>query len=96
MSRLPNVSLGVVPSDRRMPDFLMTCFSLRDDRLVIVSTFHSEVTTRDPKDVQLYLDTFERFAAVAVYGDAMRALVAGIRDGFLPQQERSQHELLSG
>ncbi|MFE3631302.1 helix-turn-helix domain-containing protein [Streptomyces goshikiensis] len=89
VSRLPNVSLGVVPSDRRMPDFPMTCFSLHDDRLVIVETFHSEVTTRDPKDVQLYLDTFERFAAVAVYGDAMRTLVEGIRDGFLPQQERS-------
>ncbi|MER5362337.1 helix-turn-helix transcriptional regulator [Streptomyces sp. NPDC002785] len=89
VSRLPNVSLGVVPSDRRMPDFPMTCFSLHDDRLVIVETFHSEVTTRDPKDVQLYLDTFERFAAVAVYDDAMRTLVEGIRDGFLPQQERS-------
>ncbi|MFC6983865.1 helix-turn-helix domain-containing protein [Streptomyces cirratus] len=89
VSRLPNVSLGVVPSDRRMPDFPMTCFSLHDDRLVIVETFHSEVTTRDPKDIQIYLDTFGRFAAVAVYGDAMRALVEGIRDGFLPQQERS-------
>ncbi|GGY76355.1 hypothetical protein GCM10010327_02860 [Streptomyces nitrosporeus] len=89
VSRLPNVSLGLVPSDRRMPDFPMTCFSLHDDRLVIVETFHSEVTTRDPKDVQLYLDTFERFSAVAVYGDAMRALVEGARDGFLPQRESS-------
>ncbi|MBT2386951.1 helix-turn-helix domain-containing protein [Streptomyces sp. ISL-11] len=88
VSRLPNVSLGVVPAERRMPDFPMTCFSLHDDRIVIVETFHSEVTTRDPKDVQLYLDTFDRFAAVAVYGDDMKALVEGIRDGFLPQRER--------
>ncbi|MEU6731948.1 helix-turn-helix transcriptional regulator [Streptomyces physcomitrii] len=86
VGRLPNVSLGVVPSDRRMPDFAMTCFSLHDDRLVIVETFHSEVTTRDPKDIGLYLDTFERFASVAVYGEAMRALVESIRDGFLPRQ----------
>ncbi|WP_263169986.1 hypothetical protein [Streptomyces sp. SCSIO ZS0520] len=64
----------------------MTCFSRHDDRLVIVETFHSEVTTRDPKDIGLYLDTFERFAAVAVYGDAMRALIESIRDGFLPRQ----------
>ncbi|MEU8624221.1 helix-turn-helix transcriptional regulator [Streptomyces sp. NPDC048669] len=84
VSRIPNVSLGVLPSDRRMPDFPMTCFSLHDDQLVIVETFHSEVTTRDPKDIQVYLDTFERFAAVAVYDDAMRTLVEGIRDGFLP------------
>jgi transcriptional regulator with XRE-family HTH domain len=87
LSRLPNVSLGVVPVGPRMPDFPMTCFSAHDDRLVIAETFHSEVTTRDPKDVELYLDVFERFAAVAVYGDPMRALVEGIRDGFLPQQE---------
>ncbi|MYV92099.1 helix-turn-helix domain-containing protein [Streptomyces sp. SID1034] len=87
VSRLPNVSLGVVPMGRRMPDFPMTCFSLHDDRLVIVETFHAEVTTRDPKDVLLYRDTFERFEAVAVRGDAMRALVERVRDGFLSQQE---------
>ncbi|MFJ2215904.1 helix-turn-helix domain-containing protein [Streptomyces sp. NPDC087864] len=89
VSRLPNVSLGVVPNGRRMPDFPMTCFSMHDDRLVIVETFHSEVTTRDPKDVQVYADTFERFATVAVYREAMTALVEGVRDEFLRQQERS-------
>lgn len=71
-----------------MPDFPMTCFSLHDDRLVIAETFHSEVTTRDPKDVQIYVDTFERFAEVALYGDEMRAVVEAIRDEFLRQQER--------
>ncbi|WP_308436981.1 helix-turn-helix domain-containing protein [Streptomyces finlayi] len=87
LSRLPNLSVGVVPLTGRMPDFPMTCFSLHDDRLVIVETFHSEVTTRDPKDVETYVDTFERFASVALYGDDMRTLVESIRDGFLPQQE---------
>lgn len=87
LSRLPNVSIGVMPLNTRMPDFPMTCFSLHDDRLVIVETFHSELTTRDPKDIQTYVDTFERFAAVALYDNAMRALVTVIRDGFLPQQE---------
>jgi len=67
----------------------MTCFSLHDDRLVIIETFHSEVTTRDPKDVRTYIETFESFARVAVYGDRMRVLVENIRDGFLPQQERT-------
>jgi len=37
--------------------------------------------------VQTYVDTFERFAEVALYGDGMRALVEGIRDGFLQQRE---------
>jgi hypothetical protein len=66
----------------------MTCFSIHDDSLVIVETFHSEVTTRDPRDVQTYVDTFDRFAAVALYGDDMRSLVEDIRDEFLRQQER--------
>ncbi|MET8182980.1 Scr1 family TA system antitoxin-like transcriptional regulator [Streptomyces sp. NPDC005336] len=52
LSRLPNVTVGVVPLAGRMPDFPMTCFSVHDDRLVIVETFHSEITTRDPRDVQ--------------------------------------------
>lgn len=66
----------------------MTCFSIHDDRLVIVETFHSEITTRDPRDMQTYVDTFERFAGVALYGDDMRALVESIRDEFLPQEKR--------
>ncbi|MFE4781609.1 helix-turn-helix domain-containing protein [Streptomyces sp. NPDC056716] len=88
LSRLANIRLGIVPQAGKKPDFPMTCFSLHDDRLVIVETFHSEVTTRDPRDVQLYADTFERFAVISVYGDEMRDLVEHIRDGFLPQQER--------
>ncbi|MEV1062471.1 helix-turn-helix transcriptional regulator [Streptomyces sp. NPDC050263] len=89
LSRLPNVTVGVVPLAGRMPDFPMTCFSIHDDRLVIVETFHSEITTRDPRDIQTYVDTFERFADVALFGDDMRALVESIRDEFLPQQERT-------
>ncbi|MER0241309.1 helix-turn-helix transcriptional regulator [Streptomyces sp. HSW2009] len=89
LSRLPNVRLGVVPQTGRKPDFPMTCFSLHDARLVIVETFHSELSTRDPKDVQVYTETFERFAEVAAYGQEMRALVEGIRDDFLPQGERN-------
>jgi hypothetical protein len=87
VSRLPNVSLGVLPLAARMPDFPMTCFSLFDDRLVLVETFHAEVATRDPQDVRLYRDVFERFDAAAVYGEDMRALVESIRDGFLRGRE---------
>lgn len=87
LSRLPNVRIGVVPQAGRKPDFPMTCFSLHDDRLVIVETFHSEVTTRDPRDVELYTETFARFEQVALYGTDMKALVESIRDGFLPEQE---------
>jgi len=87
VSRLPNVSVGVVPVGPRMPDFPMTCFSLHDDRLVIVETFHSEITTTEPKDVQLYAATFDRFSEVALYGDPMRELVEHVRDELLRQQD---------
>jgi transcriptional regulator with XRE-family HTH domain len=87
LSRLPNVTIGVVPLGRQMPNFPMTCFSAHDDRLVIVETFHAEVTTRDPKDVQVYLSTFAQFDAVAVHGNEMRAMVEGIRDEFFREQE---------
>ncbi len=83
LSRLPNVSIGIIPATGRMPDFPMNCFSIHDARLVLIETFHSEITTRDPKDVATYVDVFERFSAVALYGDAMRILTERIRDGFL-------------
>ena len=87
LSRLPHVTIGVVPLVRRMPDFPMTCFSIHDDRLVLVETFHSEVTTRDPRDLQTYVDIFDRFATVALYDAEMHTLVESIRDEFLPQQK---------
>ncbi|MGK4582355.1 helix-turn-helix domain-containing protein [Kitasatospora sp. HPMI-4] len=83
LSRLPNVSIGVLPLARRMPDFPMTCFSLYDDRMVIVETFHSEITTRDPRDIETYVGTFDQFASVAVHGDEARSLIENIRDEFL-------------
>ncbi|MGW2378004.1 helix-turn-helix domain-containing protein [Kitasatospora sp. NPDC001683] len=87
LSRLPNVTIGVLPLAKPMPDFPMTCFSMHDDRLVMVETFHSEITTRDPKDVSLYLSTFSRFDAAALHADDMRSLVEGIRDEFFREQE---------
>ncbi|WP_435650921.1 helix-turn-helix domain-containing protein [Kitasatospora purpeofusca] len=83
LSGLPNVAIGLLPQNARMPDFPMTCFSLHDDRLAIVETFHSEITTRDPKDLKTYRETFDRFAAVSVYDDTMRAAVESIRDEYL-------------
>lgn len=87
LSRLPNVRVDVIPLGQQMPDFPMTCFSAHDDRLVIVETFHSELTTRDPRDISLYLSTHDRFARVALHGDEMRELLGAIRDGFFRTRE---------
>jgi transcriptional regulator with XRE-family HTH domain len=88
LSRLLNIRIGVLPANARMPDFPMTCFSMHDARLVLVETFHAEVTTRDPKDIEVYEKTFDAFADVALYDEEMRDLVATLRDGFLTEQER--------
>lgn len=89
LSRMPNIRIDVLPLAVRMPDFPMTCFSSHDDRLVIVENFHSEITTRDPRDVSLYLETHERFAAASLRDDDMRAFVADLRDEFFPVGESS-------
>ncbi|KUL54785.1 hypothetical protein ADL22_02430 [Streptomyces sp. NRRL F-4489] len=87
LSRLPNVRIGIVPHKGLMPDFPMNCFSLHDDRLVITETFHAEYTTRDPKDISTYAETFDRFAEVALYGAAMRDVAEEIRDELFREQE---------
>jgi hypothetical protein len=86
LSHLPNVNIGIIPLRRTMPDFPMTCFSAHDDRLVIIETFHSEITTRDPQDVELYLSTFARFHSVALHDDEMRHAVALLRDEYFRGQ----------
>ncbi|MEV7777250.1 hypothetical protein [Kitasatospora sp. NPDC088351] len=70
-----------------MPDFPMTCFSMYDDHLAIVETFHSEITTHDPRGVGIYLSKFAAFDAAALYEDDMRALTEGIRDELFQEQE---------
>ncbi|MDT0406961.1 XRE family transcriptional regulator, partial [Streptomyces sp. DSM 41635] len=47
----------------------------------------AEVIATDPRDVSLYVSKFEKFSESAVSGDAMRALIEGIRDEFLREQE---------
>ncbi|BBC95113.1 hypothetical protein HEP81_04115 [Streptomyces griseofuscus] len=55
--------------------------------MVTVETVHAELAVTDPRDVALYIEKFEGFAAAAVSGDAMRSMVEEIRDQFLREQE---------
>ncbi|MEU8775047.1 helix-turn-helix transcriptional regulator [Streptomyces sp. NPDC048606] len=87
VSRLPNVDVRIVPLDRPQTDVPGHSFVIRDDRMVTVETTHAEVVVTDPRDVALYVDKYERFASVATVGDATRARLAEIRDGFLRERE---------
>ncbi|ARF74527.1 transcriptional regulator [Kitasatospora albolonga] len=86
-SRLPSVDVRVVPTNGRKYDIPNHAFAIQDDRAVAVETVHAEVIATDPRDVSLYVSKFEKFSESAVSGDAMRALIEGIRDEFLREQE---------
>ncbi|WP_037655105.1 helix-turn-helix domain-containing protein [Streptomyces achromogenes] len=87
VSRLPGVDLRVVPFSAQQTDIPNHSFSIKDDRMVTVETVHAELAVTDPRDVALYVDKFEGFAAVALSGDVMRGTLEGIRNEFLREQE---------
>ncbi|TDD61711.1 hypothetical protein E1298_45215 [Actinomadura rubrisoli] len=87
LSRLPSVRLEVLPLSVEVDRFATSAFCMFDQRLVTIELFHAEVTTRDPRDVALYLETFNRLSQSALSGQSMRNLLGEIRDEFLPQQE---------
>ncbi|WP_018654031.1 helix-turn-helix domain-containing protein [Actinomadura flavalba] len=89
VSRLSNVSLSVLPMGGPKPDAPTSAFVIFDRRLVTIEIPHAEITTRDPQDIQLYLQKFAGFEQIAVTGEAMRNLVQDIRDETLRERETS-------
>ncbi|OKI09590.1 regulator [Streptomyces sp. CB02923] len=87
MSRFPNIAIGVIPQRGGKPGLPTSAFVLFDARLATVEVPHAEITTTELPDIDLYLRKFQKFERVAVTGDDMRDLVAGIRGDFLRQQE---------
>ncbi|MFF2805709.1 Scr1 family TA system antitoxin-like transcriptional regulator [Streptomyces sp. NPDC058000] len=87
MSRMPNISIGVVPLSAPMTDLPSSSFALFDNRLVIVEIPHAKVTTTEPRDIERYVTKFDGFEQVAVADEGMRTLMEGIRDDFLREQE---------
>ncbi|PZT72118.1 MULTISPECIES: helix-turn-helix domain-containing protein [unclassified Streptomyces] len=87
MSRMPNVSIGVLPLSAPMTDLPSSSFVLFDTNLAIIEIPHAEITTTEARDVELYVNKFAGFEGAAVTGEEMRRFVAGLRDDFLRQQE---------
>jgi hypothetical protein len=78
---LPTVSLGVIPAradrDRAWPVEPFWIFDEEQAEVELVSGF---LTLTKPRDVQLYAETFARFADIAVYGSAARTIVTAAID----------------
>ncbi|MFG2914026.1 helix-turn-helix domain-containing protein [Kitasatospora sp. NPDC048298] len=87
ISRLPNVTLGVVPLPAPKTHLPTCSFVMFDTRLVIVEIPHAEVTTSEPKDIEQYTAKFQGFERTAVTGEKMRSLIENIRNEFLREQE---------
>ncbi|MEV7834782.1 helix-turn-helix transcriptional regulator [Streptomyces subrutilus] len=87
LSRLPSIDIRIVPLAARQRDIANHAFVIRDDRTVTVETVHAEIVVTDPRDVALYVQKFEGFAAMALSGDVMRAMLEAIRDELLREQE---------
>jgi transcriptional regulator with XRE-family HTH domain len=87
LSRLPNIHIGIVPLGPAMPEPPTSSFVLFDARLAIVEIPHCEVTTTEPKDIELYQAKFERLSKVALCDDAMHSHVACLRDEMLQGRE---------
>ncbi|MFG2829224.1 helix-turn-helix domain-containing protein [Streptomyces sp. NPDC048434] len=89
LSRLPNIDIRIVPLSARQQDIANHSFVIRDDRTATIETVHAEIIVTEPRDVALYVHKFKGFASMALAGDAMRAVLESIRDGFLHEQETS-------
>ncbi|WP_017559387.1 Scr1 family TA system antitoxin-like transcriptional regulator [Nocardiopsis baichengensis] len=76
----PYVSLGVVPmrADRgRMP---VEGFWIFDSAQVNVELVSGHLTITQPSEIAMYADTFAELAALALYGERARTLIAAARD----------------
>ncbi|MFF2122833.1 helix-turn-helix domain-containing protein [Kitasatospora sp. NPDC058184] len=82
-SRLPNVTIGIVPLPAPKSQLPTCSFAMFDSRLVIVEIPHAEITTSEPKDIEQYVLKFHAFERAAATGGEMRGLVESIRDDFL-------------
>ncbi|MFI1313462.1 helix-turn-helix domain-containing protein [Streptomyces albidoflavus] len=87
LSRLPHVNIRVVPLAIQQHDIANHAFVVRDGRMVTIETVHAEVVVTDPRDVDLYTEKFNGFAAVALSDEKMHRLLKEIRDDFLRERE---------
>jgi len=80
VSTLDNVSVGVIPLAVEAVTMLTHAFVVYDgrddqDRLVSVETIHAQLVVKDPGDVALYDQRWDRLAEMAIVGDEACAFI---------------------
>ncbi|ORT61789.1 helix-turn-helix transcriptional regulator [Streptomyces sp. CB03238] len=76
LTHLPNVRLGVLPIETRLPGCPLNTFTVYVERLATVETTAGVMVFRDPRDVRMYLDEFAGYEEHALFGEAARERLA--------------------
>ncbi|WP_149183123.1 helix-turn-helix transcriptional regulator [Streptomyces sp. TRM49041] len=76
LTHLPNVRLGVLPIETRLPGCPLNTFTVYDERLATVETTAGVMVFRDPRDVRMYLDEFAGYDEHALIGEDARERLA--------------------
>jgi transcriptional regulator with XRE-family HTH domain len=71
-TRLPNVTVGVIPWGTEARAFPLHGWDLYDQRAVIVGTMNATAVLTEPRDVQIYADLSDELEAMAVYDQEAR------------------------
>lgn len=80
VSRLPNVSLGVVPVSQGRPRLPVENFWIYDGTQVNVELVSGYLTITQPSEIASYVEMFAGLADMAVYGAKARAVITAARD----------------
>ncbi|GAB2477913.1 helix-turn-helix transcriptional regulator [Streptosporangium sandarakinum] len=78
VATLPHVRLGVVPWSVQAPAFPLHGFTVYDGAVSVVESLAGDLTLTEPGELAIHEETFEAFAAAAVYGEELRDLLGRI------------------
>ncbi|WP_327677649.1 helix-turn-helix domain-containing protein [Kitasatospora sp. NBC_00458] len=82
LSRLPNVTIGVVLNGAVTGRGPMNTFTVYDDHLATVETFTGRIVFRDSRDIHQYLEIFAMYEAMATFGDEARLFLSELAAEF--------------
>jgi transcriptional regulator with XRE-family HTH domain len=75
LTSLRNMRLGVISYETQYAVDPRHGFMIYDDELVRVETYSAELNLRQAHEIELYVSTFEKLAAIADYGAQARAII---------------------
>ena len=83
LSRLPNVTLGVIQNSSILPRLALNGFGIFDHTAVAIETIHGETVLNGESEIRFYDSVFKDFESVAIFGDDAIAVVDQIRSSLV-------------